>query len=90
VSDEASELTVQEFVDVLTLALREYATMNEMDAHLYRQLGLELYKDAAARMLMVDMASEDLARARFLVHSFLCPYCHGPLKAVLQSKEKGR
>jgi hypothetical protein len=84
----SDELTTQEFVVILSLALDEYSRLNEMDAHLFRILKLPAYKDAATRVEKVDKAKKELERARFMARSFLCPYCHGPLKAVLKYKEK--
>ena len=85
-----SELTTKQLNDVLLYALQEALKLNQMDAHLYNTLGLEHYKDAAERAELIESAMEDIQRSHKMVHQFICPYCHGPLRGVIKVKEKGK
>ena len=85
-----SDLTDREFSDILVAALKEYRSLNAMDAHLFTHLEMTQYKGAVDRVEKVDAAMKDIERARFMIRSFLCPYCHGPLKAVLLKKARSK
>ena len=85
-----SKLTTKQLNDVLLYALREVLRLNEMDAHLYNSLGLEHYKDAAEMVDVLEAAIQDMEHSNKMVHEFICPYCHGPLRGVIKVKEKGK
>lgn len=85
-----SDITTKQLNDVLKYALEEALRLNQMDAHLYNTLGLEHYKDSVEMVEVLEAAIQDMEDSSKMVHQFICPYCHGPLRGVIKVKEKGR
>lgn len=85
-----SDLNSKQLNTVILYALQEVLSLSTMDAHLYTYLGMEHYKDAAERVELIEAAIQDMQGSNKMVHQFICPYCHGPLRGIIKVKEKGK